>query len=383
MAMRLSRSIVGKAEAEAVSRVIIEDGYLGMGSEVHRFEDDLAAYLGVPAASLATVNTGTAALTLAVDAAAPGRFGQGLRGSVLVPSLTFVASFQAITACGCEPIACEVQPETGTIDLDDAARRLRKDTFAIMPVYYASNPWGIDEVRAFAAEHGLRVIEDAAHAFGCRHKGRKVGSCGDLVCFSFDGIKNITSGEGGLVVAFREEEARIIQDTRLLSVERDTQARFSGGRTWDPDVSRQGWRFHMSNIMAAIGRVQLGRLEGEFIPARKRLAAQYREELAGVEGVAFLRQSPEDDIVPHIQVVRVLNGHMPAVRQYLLDHEIPVGVHYKPNHLLTYYGGGSSACPVTEKLYGELMTLPLHPGLSTEDVSTVCTRLREALKTIG
>ena len=119
MAMRLSRSIVGKAEADAVARIIIEDGYLGMGKEVQCLEEDIAAYLGVPASRLAAVNTGTAALTLAVDATAPGTFGKGVRGSVLVPSLTFVASFQAVTAAGCRPIACEVLPETGTIDLDD------------------------------------------------------------------------------------------------------------------------------------------------------------------------------------------------------------------------------------------------------------------------
>ncbi len=380
MSMRLSRSIVGEAEARAVSRVIVEDGYLGMGSEVHRFEEELAAYLGVPVASLATANTGTAALTMAVDAAAPGAFGRGCRGSVLVPSLTYVASFQAVTAAGCRPVACEVLPETGTIDLADAEKRLTPDCFAVMPVHYASNPWQLDKVYDFAAAHGLRVIEDAAHAFGCRHDGRKIGSFGDLVCFSFDGIKNITSGEGGLVVAHRPEDARTVQDTRLLSVQKDTEARWSGGRSWDPSVSRQGWRFHMSNIMAAIGRVQLTRLDPEFIPARKRLAALYRELLAGEAALRFLEEDPRDDITPHIQPVRVLNGRMPRVRQHLLDHGIPVGVHYKPNHFLAYFGDEKAApFPQTEKLFSELMTLPMHPGLSDEDVAEVCRRLREAL----
>lgn len=381
MAMRLSRSIVGTAEADAVARVIVEDGYLGMGSEVQRFEEEVAAFLGVPSSSVAAVNTGTAALTLAVDAAAPGAFGQSVRGSVLVPSLTFVASFQAITAAGCRPIACEVLPETGTIDLEDAARRIQKDTFAIMPVFYASNPWGLDDAHAFAREHGLRVIEDAAHAFGCLHDGRKIGSFGDLVCFSFDGIKNITCGEGGLVVAFDEKDARTVQDARLLSVNKDTQARFHGGRTWDPSVLRQGWRFHMSNIMAAIGRVQLSRFEQEFAPARKHLAALYREELAGVEQVQFLQTDPRDDIVPHIQVVRVTDGQMPRVRQALLDAGIPVGVHYKPNHLLAYFADEQAApLPATEALFAQLMTLPLHPGLSDQDVKDVCAALRTALQ---
>lgn len=381
MAMRLSRSIVGEAEAEAVRRVIVEDGYLGIGAEVQRFEQDLAAYLGVDPSLLATANSGTAALTMGVDAVAPGKWGQGsCRGSVLVPSLTFVSSFQAVSACDCLPVACEVHPETGTIDLADAERRLRPDTFAIMPVLYASNPWEIDEVHAFARRHGLRVVEDAAHAFGCTHDGRKIGSFGDVVCFSFDGIKNITSGEGGLVVAHDPATASIAQDSRLLSVEGDTRARFHGDRSWDPDVVRQGWRFHMSNIMAAIGRVQLTRLDGEFAPARRRLAALYAELLSGIDCVRFFETDPRDMIIPHIEVVRVTGGRMPAVRQYLRDHGIPVGVHYKPNHLLSYFRlPGAAPFPQTESLYGEIMTLPLHPGLSEDDVRLVCSTLREAL----
>lgn len=381
MSMRLSRSIVGEAEADAVRRVIVEDGYLGIGAEVKRFEAELAAYLGVRADMVASVNTGTAALTLAVDAVAPGRFGSGNRGSVLVPSLTFVSSFQAVTACGCTPIACEVLPETGTIDLVDAEKRLRKDTFAIMPVHYASNPWQLDETYAFAAKHGLRIIEDAAHAFGCRHNGKKIGSFGDLVCFSFDGIKNITSGEGGLLVSFDPEAAHIAQDARLLSVENDTRARFAGERTWDPDVARQGWRFHMSNIMAAIGRVQLGRLEAEFAPARKHLAAVYKNELERLNAIALLKTNPVDELILHIQPVRVLGGRMQAVRSYLLAHDIPVGVHYKPNHLLSYFKiPGAAPFPQTELLFGELMTLPLHPGLSEADVLLVCQTIKDALK---
>lgn len=381
MAMRLSRSIVGSAEAEAAARVIVEDGYLGMGSEVRLFEEELASYLGVSLNLLACVNTGTSALTLAVDAAAPKTWGTGARGSVLVPSLTFVASFQAISAAGCRPIACEVLRDTGTIDLEDAKRRLAPDTFAIMPVHYASNPHGIDEVYAFAKEQGLRVIEDAAHAFGCLHDGKKIGSFGDLVCFSFDGIKNITSGEGGLVVAFDERDAKIVQDARLLAVSKDTEARFHGGRTWDPSVTRQGWRFHMSNIMAAIGRVQLSRLDGEFAPKRKHLSALYREELESVSKIRFLKTDPRDDIVPHIQPVRVLGGLMPAARRALDEAGILHGVHYKPNHELAFFHDENAApCPVTEALFAELVTLPLHPGISEDEVREVCAVLRACLE---
>lgn len=378
--MRLSRSIVGEEEARAVSRVLLEDGYLGMGSEVRRFEEELAQYLGVKPEQVVTVNTGTAALHMAVDAVAAQCRVSGGRPEVLVPSLTFVASFQAITAAGCTPVACDVLPGTGTLDLADAERRLTPRAIAVMPVDYASNPWHMDEVLDFARRKGLRVVEDAAHAFGCKSRGRKVGSFGDVVCFSFDGIKNITCGEGGCLVSFDAEAARLASDARLLSVENDAQKRFAGARSWDPDVKRQGWRYHMSNIMAAVGRVQLGRLDKEFIPRRRRLAAIYEQRLAGVEGLALLETDPEDFIVRHIMPLRVLDGRKDAVKAALAARDIPTGVHYKPNHLLSFFRESARApLPVTEQLYGELVTLPLHPGLIPQDVEEVCAAVRAAL----
>lgn len=370
MSMRLSRSIVGEAEAEAVHRVICEDGYLGIGKEVQQFEADVAAYLGVPASWVISVNTGTAALHLAVEAV----LGHGSGAEVLVPSLTFVASFQAIGGAGAVPVACDARLDTATIDLADAERRLTPRTKAIMPVHYASNPVDLDGVYAFAEKHGLRVIEDAAHAFGCLYKGRKIGSFGDVACFSFDGIKNITSGEGGCAVFFNATEAGYAADARLLSVEGDTRSRFAGTRTWDPDVKRIGWRFHMSNIMAAIGRVQLSRLDGEFIPARRALGDIYRQRLAGLDGLRLLQADPQDFVVPHIVCVRVLNGRKDELKAALTAAGIPVGVHYKPNHLLSLFrpAPGSLPLPVTEQLYGELVTLPMHPGLSAADVEHIC-----------
>ncbi|MEG2172274.1 MAG: DegT/DnrJ/EryC1/StrS family aminotransferase [Desulfovibrionaceae bacterium] len=376
MNIRLSRSVVGTAEAAAVTKIITEEGYLGMGAEVQRFEAELAAYLGVQPAQVITVNTGTAALHLAVQAAVP------TGSEVLVPSLTFVASFQAIAAAGCVPVPCDVYANTATIDLEDAARRITPRTKAIMPVHYASNPWHLDAVYAFAARHKLRVIEDAAHAFGCAHQGHKIGSRGDIVCFSFDGIKNITSGEGGCIVSFDSEVARLCSDARLLSVENDTEKRYTGGRSWDFDVHCQGYRYHMSNIMAAIGRVQLSRLDAEFAPARRHLLHVYRTELANVAGLRLLELDSADDIVPHIHPVRVLHGRKDEVKARLAEQNIPTGVHYKPNHLLTYFKEmlpQGAPLPVTEQLYAELVTLPLHPAVTEQEVRMICAALRKAV----
>ncbi|MDE5831527.1 MAG: DegT/DnrJ/EryC1/StrS family aminotransferase [Desulfovibrio sp.] len=385
MSMRLSRSIVGEAEAEAVRRVIVDDGYLGMGETTRRFEGEIALYLGVEPWQITSVNSGTAALHLAVQAVRTDAARSGVLDKmdgpprILVPSLTFVSTFQAITAGGCQPVACDVLTETGTLDLEDAAKRLSPNVVAVMHVDYASNPWKIDKVYEFARERGLRVIDDAAHAFGCRSRGRKIGSFGDLVCFSFDGIKNITCGEGGCVVSFREEDSRLIGDARLLGVEGDTAKRFAGERSWDPDVKNQGWRYHLSNIMAAVGSVQLKRLEKEFIPARRRLWEVYKRNLDQDRGIRLLRTDPEDYIVPHIMPVRILDGWRKKVADALDKAAIPYGTHYKPNHLLTYFGGGEISLPNTEKLYGELITLPLHPGLTDEDVEFVCETIKNVL----
>lgn len=373
--MRLAKSIVGRAEADAAARVILEDGYLGMGAEVQRFEEEVAHYLGVPPRHVTCVSSGTAAVQLAVQAVLePG-------DEILVQSLTFVATYQAISAAGVTPVSCEVRPATLTIDLEDAAARCTAKTRAIMPVHYASHPAGRAEVYAFARERGLRVIEDAAHAFGCRIDGRPMGSDGDLVCFSFDGIKNITSGEGGAIVTGDQAAGARVRDARLLGVEKDSDARYSGERSWAFDVTRQGYRYHMSNIFAAIGRVQLTRLDAEFAPARVSLARRYRERLSTVPGIALL-ETDLGPVVPHLMPVRILEGKRDLVRAALDAQRIQTGIHYKPNHLLTLYGGsrdGRLCLPLTERLYDEILSLPLHPELTTADVDRVCEAVAAAV----
>lgn len=356
--IRLSKSVVGEMEKGALSRAI-DNGYLGMGSFVQEFEEKLKEYLG--AKYVVCVNSGTAALHLAL-------MGIGLNegDEVLVQSLTFVGSFQAISAAGGNPIPCEVVPKTCTIDLRDAERRLSDRTRAIMPVHYASRVGNIDQVYDFAKKYDLRVIEDAAHAFGTTYRGKKIGSTGDVVCFSFDGIKNITSGEGGAVVTYEEQVAKYVMDARLLGVQKDTEKRYQGQRSWEFDVTHQGYRYHMSNLFAAIGLAQLQRFENEFKPIRQEIAGEYHRALQGIRGITLFPDD-YDEIVPHIFPLRVLNGKRDGLRQHLFENNIECGIHYYPNHLLTYYKGRNRKLPVTEQIYSELLTLPLHPDLKEED----------------
>lgn len=369
--IRMSKSVVGKAESKAVAKVIIEDGYLGMGSFVQEFEEDLKNYLGVK--HVVCVNSGTAALHLALMAA-----GLKTGDEVLVQSLTYIASFQAITAAGATPLPCEVIPETCTIDLEDAEQRITERTKAIMPVHYAGRVGNLDEVYAFAERYNLRVVEDAAQAFGSVYKGRKIGSSGDIACFSFDGIKNITSGEGGAVITGDDKAARYVMDARLLGVQKDTEIRYQGSRSWKFDVVHQGYRYHMSNLFAAIGIAQLKRFEDEFKPKRQMLARKYYEAIKDMPNI-ILFPDDYDEIVLHIFPIRILNAKRDGLRQYLLDSSIECGIHYYPNHLLTYYGAREGDLPITEQIYSELLTLPLHPDLTEEDQDYVIEKMRKCL----
>jgi dTDP-4-amino-4,6-dideoxygalactose transaminase len=371
--IRLSKSIIGDKEAAEVKRILLDDGYLGMGVEVGKFESDIANYLGVSPDNVVCVNTGTSALHLTVEALVE-------KGDeILVPSFTFLSSFQAISAAGAIPVSCDVYEDTLSIDLEDAKKRVTNKTKAIMVVHYASNVANIEKLYEFAKQNNLRVIEDAAHAFGCSYKDKKVGTFGDVICFSFDGIKNITSGEGGAIVTSDPKVLSIVKDARLLAIEKDSDKRYAGQRSWDFDVTRQGYRYHMSNIFAAIGRVQLVRLDIEFGPKRIELLKLYKELLFNNSSIVFQKNQKDSYIIPHIVSIRILNGKRDGLKEELEKNNIPTGIHYKPNHLLTYYKTDYNL-PVTEKVYKEIITLPLHPEISILDVENICKIINNYLK---
>lgn len=372
--VRVSKSCVGSDEITSVATVL-NRGFLGMGSEVQAFESELQDYFGSVDYKVVCVNTGTAALQLALQA-----IGLGPGDEVLVPTLTYVATFQAITATGASPISCDVKEETGLLDPEEITRKMNPRVKAILLVHYASYVENLEWYYDFAKRHQIRVVEDAAHAFGCEYeisgRRKKIGSFGDVLCFSFDGIKNITSGEGGAIVTSDPKILDLIRDLRLLAVEKDSDNRYAGKRSWEFEVHHQGWRYHMSDLMAAIGRCQLKRFEHEFKPKRCAIASHYRQRLGHNPRIQFFRTDLET-IVPHIQPIRVPASMRDRLRQHLQENAIETGVHYKPNHLLKRYYQSAAQLPVAERLYSELLTLPLHPNLQTSDIDFVCDRVEE------
>lgn len=369
--IRLSKSSIGIEEKEAVVKVLNKE-FLGMGEEVGIFEQCLADVIDVELDNVICVNTGTSALHLALAA-----LDVGVGDEVLVPSITYVASLQAISATGATPVLCDVLEDNVLIDLEDAKKRVTSKTKAIMPVHYASNCYEMDELYDFAEKHKLRIVEDAAHSIGSQRSGVPIGKVGDVICFSFDGIKNITSGEGGAVVTSDPVVQQRVRDARLLGVVKDTEQRLKGERSWFFDVKRQGYRFHMSNLMAAIGIEQLKKIS-YFGSLRQRNVSLYRSKLIAVEGILQLNY-PVKEVIPHIYVVKVVNGYRNALMNHLRDQGIECGVHYQPNHLLTLYKTDYSL-PISEKLFKELLTLPLHADLTEVDIERVCNTVIEFMR---
>ena len=360
--IRVSGSDVGPAELAAIGSVF-ERGYLGMGADVQQFEELLGEFFGRPAVCVAT---GTAALQLAVQCC-----GIGPGDEVLVPSLTYVAAFQAISATGATPVSVDVLDDSLTMDPADAQRKVTSQTKAVMPVYYGGGIRGLEQIHTMAKANGLRVIEDAAHAFGTEFDDVRVGSDGDISCFSFDPIKNLTSGEGGCIVSDDTEFMDRVRDARLLGVKGDSKARNSERRLYEFEVEYQGWRYHMSNINAAIGKAQFA-VFPERAALRQELARTYNEIFQSVPGVQVLPYE-YDDVVPHIYVVRFPSTEMrdDVKARLLSDINVETALHWYPNHYLARYRDESGTLKVTEDAFSRMLTLPLHTKLSVDRVRTI------------
>lgn len=354
--IKVSLGSLGDEELNAVKEAF-EIGYFGLGIKVVEFETQFTNYLGTR--HVVATSSGTAALHLALDG-----LGIGPGDEVIVPSLTFVGCFQSISATGATPIPCEIDPATLLLDLKHVRSLITPKTKAIMPVHYAGNPCDMDALFEIRNRNGIHVIEDAAHALGSTYKGRKIGSFGDIVCFSFDSIKNISCGEGGAVVCFDESLAERIRYKRLLGINR--KAGLVQGSRWLYQVTTQGYRYHMSNINAAIGSVQLKRLES-FISRRREICRRYDAAFRKLRDVKILSHD-YSAVAPHIYVIRVMNERRNELMDFLKDRGIETGINYIPNHLQPFYANKKVKLPATEMAYLQILTLPLHVGLSNADV---------------
>lgn len=364
------RPALGAAELSAVGRVF-DSRWLGHGETTVAFEKALGGILGSP--HVIGVSSGTAALHLALDALdlPPG-------SGVVVPSLTFVASVQAILAAGLTPLFCDVDASTLQLDLEDVRARLAAVASrpgsaarprAIMPVHFGGAACDMAALMALASEHDLLVVEDAAHAFGSTQEGRPLGTFGIAGCFSFDPIKNVTCGEGGAIATSSRRVAERVTATRALGISSDGWSRHTGSASWAYEVHDRGWRCHLPNLNAAIGLAQLER--APLLRARKQeVVERYHAALHSLPGLTVITR-PSPDVFPFTYAVRVHDGRRDHLMACLRARNVGTSVEYIPNHLQPAFAAWRTSLPVTEQLHREILSLPLFAELTDDDVSYV------------
>lgn len=358
-------------EVQEAARAALEAGWLGMGELSRDFETGLERYLRLEHRRVVSTNSCTEALHIAARL-----IGLGPGDEVICPSFTYVAGHQALSRTGAEIVFCDVEPDTLCIDPGQVRALITHRTRAILAVDYLGLPCRLDELMEIAHEHGLRVIEDAAHAFGTLNGGRPVGSFGDITCFSFGPVKMITTLEGGAVVTGDPADTQVLRELRYLGIDSDTDARYRNRRNWDYDVVRQGYRCHLGSVPSAIGLAQLAMVD-EFITNRQDYCRYYDEQLREVEGLQLF-ETDWVGVAPFIYVVRVRD---PKLRQDLAAHlksaGVATGIHFLGAHEFSYYAASRRGeLPVTELVTQQVLTLPLHPYMDRETLDRVIIAIR-------
>ncbi|MDA3959834.1 MAG: DegT/DnrJ/EryC1/StrS aminotransferase family protein [Planctomycetota bacterium] len=372
---------IGDQEVAAVVDAL-RSGWVTRGPRCAQFEEAAQALVQAPAAL--AVNSGTAAMHLALEAA-----GIGPGDEVIVPAMTFCSTALVVEHVRATPVLVDVEVDTLNIDPTAVERAITPKTRAIMPVHFAGHPVDLDAIHALAQAHGLLVLEDAAHAIGAAWRGAPIGSGPNPVAFSFYATKNLCTGEGGLLTGSDELVAR----ARLLSLhgmDRDAWRRYERGGRWRYDVAASGWKYNMTDIQAALGLVQLERFE-QMQAARRTVVSWYRERLAGAAtGDLLSLPSERPDVIHawHLFVIQLnlaaLKIDRDAVIEQMSAAGIGTSVHFIPLHQHSHFrdthGWQASDVPVCEVAADRVLSLPLHPRLQENQVDRVCDALLDILE---
>ncbi len=365
--VQLSDIDIGNEEIRAVSGVL-RSKWLTMGAVTGEFEAAFARYLGVKYAF--AVANGTAALHIAHEA-----LGINSRDEVICPSLTFVATANSIMYTGAKPVFADIASlDDLNISPDSILKKITSRTKAITVVHYGGYPCNMDAIIKIAKKHSLFIIEDAAHAPGSEYKNKKIGAIGDIGCFSFFSNKNMTTAEGGMVVTDNPGLAKKIRLLRSHGMTTLTLDRHKG-HAFTYDVEALGYNYRIDEIRAAIGLVQLNKLDSNN-ELRGHLVRMYRSRLNNHEKIMapFYKYSgkPSFHIFPVLLKDKALR---PRFMDYLKKRGIQSSIHYPPIHLFDFYkrkfGYKEGVLPLTEEASKREVTLPLYPGMRLEDVRFV------------
>lgn len=366
---------VGKEELDAVVEVF-EDRWLGHGPRTEAFERAFAEHLGVGAEHVVFLNSGTAGLFLAVES-----LGLAPEDEVVLPSPSFVAAANAVLAEGARPVFCDVRPRTLNPGVEDVGRALTPRTRAVVVLHYGGYPGEIAGIAALCREAGVTLIEDAACSVASSVDGRAVGTFGDLAMWSFDAMKVLVTGDGGMIYVRDRERASRVRRLAYHGLAQPSgfgHARVSS-RWWELDIPEPGRRVIGNDLTAAIGAVQLRRLP-ELVAARRRIVASYDRELAGAADILTPPPVPAGHTSTHYFYWVQLP---PGVRDQVAGDLLAAGVYttfrYAPLHRVPAYAAAGAELPGTDWAAERTLCLPLHPGLSDEDVRTVAAELRAAV----
>lgn len=371
---------IGEEEISAVTEAL-RSGWVTTGPKTRQFEQDFVAFLGGGLESIA-VNSATAGLHLALEA-----LGIGPGDEVIAPSLTFTATVEVARYLGADAVLVDVDPVTLTIDPAAVRAAITPRTRAIMPVHYGGLACRMGEILDIARTHGLKVVEDAAHALPTTCQGKLVGQLdSDVTVFSFYANKTMTTGEGGMVVTRDPDLARRMRLMRLHGMNRDAFDRFvSKTPAWYYEIVAPGFKYNLTDIASALGIEQLRKLPA-FLARRQQLAARYQAELAGLP-LVLPADAPGGDVHAwHLYVVRLTDAarvSRDALIQALSDRGIGTSVHYVPLHRQPYwrdrYGLNASQFPHSEQAYQRMVSIPLYTAMSDEAQGRVIAALNEVL----
>ena len=362
-------------EQKAVERVI-KSRWLTMGETVAKLESDFSDFIGAQHA--VAVSSGTAALHLAMRALEIGPEDQ-----VLVPSLSFVASSNAILYVGAKPVFADI---TGLDDFnlscDDLEKRITSKTKALVVVHYGGYVADMDRITRIARKHRLYVVEDTAHAIGAKFNSKMAGALGDIGCFSFFSNKNLATGEGGMIVTNGDEIAKKLKLLRSHGMTSMTLSRHKG-HAHSYDVTELGYNYRMTEISAALGILQLKKLP-DANRKRKALTDLYRTKLKGINGLSVPFENYPRPSSYHLFPV-LLNHKVNREKfmELLKEEGIQSSIHYPPIHTFSYYRRipeiKKTRLPLTEYVGAHEVTLPLHPLLKKEDVLFICDKIKRIL----
>lgn len=377
MKIPFHKAFTGEEEANAAAETI-RGGWLTMGERTFAFERSFSEYTGAPH-SIA-VNSCTAALHLALSAA-----GIGPGDCVIIPAMTFIATWEVIKYFGAEPVLCDVDKDRFVIGTGEIEKKITPATRAIIPVHYGGESCDMDEITDMARRHGLAVIEDAAHALPTRYKGSMVGTIGDITCFSFYATKTLTTGEGGMVTTANGEYAERIKRLRLHGITKDAWNRYSDRGSWEYDVSEPGYKYNITDIAAAIGIEQLKKCDAMNL-MRREIARRYNDAFGKTGLVDLWRVRDNDECAWHLYPLRIKTGAVKISRNDLINELKSVGigtsVHYIPMYRFSAFRSSGYAphdFPNCEDMFSREVSLPIYPGMSESEVDYVIDTVIEIL----